>query len=329
MAVTSCASAELIAVSSILTFDVYKTYIKPAATPKDIIFWAHTNVAIFGLTMAMFATIWNLIGIDLGWLYLVMGLLIGGAVFPTAFAVTWKGQSRAGAVAGSLSGLVAGITAWLLVARFHYGELTLSSTGANYPTLAGNLAAMLTSLVVSVTVSLANPQNFDWNITRSINLVETESQTTEPKKVIDMQSERTDDRNVTETHTSQVDDVHEKKHEQIRATHGSAPDTIRVEEDAEQAQEGLIEEDHTRLRSALKLAYLASVILPLIMDFVIPIPMFLSHYVFSKGFFTAWVVIGLIWVFASTAISVLLPIWETRGFFKHLYRAVMSDIKGH
>ena len=38
MAVISCASAELIAVSSILTFDVYKTYIKPCATPRDIIF---------------------------------------------------------------------------------------------------------------------------------------------------------------------------------------------------------------------------------------------------------------------------------------------------
>jgi Na+/proline symporter len=37
MAVTSCASAELIAVSSLLTFDVYKTYIQPKATPKQLI----------------------------------------------------------------------------------------------------------------------------------------------------------------------------------------------------------------------------------------------------------------------------------------------------
>jgi urea-proton symporter len=66
MAVTSCASAELIAVSSVLTFDVYKTYIKPTATPENLIFVAHVNVAVFGLTMAIFAIIWNVIGIDLG-----------------------------------------------------------------------------------------------------------------------------------------------------------------------------------------------------------------------------------------------------------------------
>ena len=65
MAVTSCASAELIAVSSVLTFDVYKTYIKPSATPKSLIFVSHVNVAVFGLTMSIFAVIWQAIGIDL------------------------------------------------------------------------------------------------------------------------------------------------------------------------------------------------------------------------------------------------------------------------
>ena len=70
MAVTSCASAELIAVSSILTFDIYKTYIKPTATPENLIFMAHVNVAVFGLVMAVFAIIWNVAGIDLGWLFL-------------------------------------------------------------------------------------------------------------------------------------------------------------------------------------------------------------------------------------------------------------------
>lgn len=80
MAVTSCASAELIAVSSVLTFDIFKTYIKPHATPSQLILTSHLMICVFGLTMALFACIWNLVGIDLGWLFLVMGLLIGGAV---------------------------------------------------------------------------------------------------------------------------------------------------------------------------------------------------------------------------------------------------------
>jgi Na+/proline symporter len=129
MAVTSCASAELIAVSSILTFDVYKTYIKPHAAPHQMIRMAHINVCVFGVTMAIFACIWNVIGIDLGWLFLVMGLLIGGAVFPTAFAITWRKQSKAGAISGAVVGLITGVAAWLAEAKSHYGVLTVSTTG--------------------------------------------------------------------------------------------------------------------------------------------------------------------------------------------------------
>ena len=71
MAVTSCASAELIAVASLLTFDVYKAYIKPKASSDSLILVSHICICIFGMTMAVFACIWNAIGIDLGWLFLV------------------------------------------------------------------------------------------------------------------------------------------------------------------------------------------------------------------------------------------------------------------
>lgn len=175
MAVTSCASAELIAVSSLLTFDVYKAYIKPAASPSSLIFVSHVCIGIFGLVMAVFACVWNAAGIDLGWLFLVMGLLIGGAVFPAAFSITWAGQSRAGAIAGCICGLVAGIIAWLVTAQQYFGEITVSSTGREYATLAGNLAAIMTGLIVTVVVSLFKPQNFDWGITREINAKHLES----------------------------------------------------------------------------------------------------------------------------------------------------------
>lgn len=76
MAVTSSSSSELIAVSSILTFDVYKMYIKPHATPAQLIRISHIMICLFGVIMGLFACIWNIIGINLGWLFLVMGLLM-------------------------------------------------------------------------------------------------------------------------------------------------------------------------------------------------------------------------------------------------------------
>ena len=57
MAVTSCASAELIAVSSLLTFGVYKTYVESKATPSQLIFVSHVTICVYSLTMAVFACI--------------------------------------------------------------------------------------------------------------------------------------------------------------------------------------------------------------------------------------------------------------------------------
>ena len=257
MAVTSCLSAELIAVSSILTFDIYGTYIRPSATPDQLISVAHIMIGVFGFTSAVFACIWNAIGIDLGWLFLVMGLLIGGAVFPAAFAVSWKGQTREAAISASLAGLFAGLLAWLVTAHQYYDTISISTTGMEYPTLAGNLAAIMTGLIVSVAVSLARPKDFDWEITREIN-AESKAATTSALNE--------DGKLSTEEHSPVVQDE---------------------EKDAE--LDILVEEDPNSLRHAFKVACIASFLLTFIMDFLIPIPMFLSHYIFSQGFFTAWV----------------------------------------
>ncbi|KAJ7468088.1 solute symporter family transporter [Mycena latifolia] len=287
MAVTSCASAELIAVSSILTFDIYKTYMRPAATPQQLIFVSHIMICVFGLTMAIFACIWNAIGIDLGWLFLVMGLLIGGAVFPVAFAITWKGQTSAGAISGAMGGLGAGLVAWLLTARVHYGEITVATTGLEYPTLAGNLAAILTGLILTVAVSWLNPADFDWEVTRAINASQGGSMASH-------------------------DEISTDDEKKMHAT------TVHVD--------AVDEEEPSKLRRAFRLAWIASALLTFIMDFLIPIPMFLSHYIFSQRFFTAWVVISFIWVFCSAAISTVLPIVEALSFFRQLARDIGVDL---
>ncbi|KAJ9330414.1 hypothetical protein DTO027B5_7819 [Paecilomyces variotii] len=288
MAVTSSSASELIAVSSILTFDIYKVYIKPSATPKELIFVSHVMICIFGVIMAVFACIWNAIGIDLGWLFLVMGLLIGGAVFPAAFTVTWKGQTKAGAISGAICGLIAGLTAWLAECKVYYGELNVTTTGQSYPTLAGNMAAVLTGLLVSVVVSVIKPDDFDWEITRAIN-----APAAGENPII--------------VQTGGEDPNHNHNLQTVQ------------DEEKEMIEDEAVIDDPKRLRRAFILAVTASTVLSFIMDFLIPIPMFLSHYVFSKGFFIAWVVISFIWVFGAVALCGILPIWETRRFFKELF----------
>jgi urea-proton symporter len=70
MAVTSASSAELIAVSSIFTYDVYKNYINPQATGRFLIRMSHVACIVYAVCMAAFATGLYYAGIG-EWLYLL------------------------------------------------------------------------------------------------------------------------------------------------------------------------------------------------------------------------------------------------------------------
>lgn len=319
MAVTSSSSSELIATSSILTFDIYKCYIKPHASPKELIFVSHVMICVFGLVMATFACIWNAVGIDLGWLFLTMGLIIGGAVFPAAFTLCWKGQTRIGAISGCLGGLVAGLTAWLVEAQVHYGELTVASTGGQYPTLAGNMAAVLTGLILSFAVSIIKPDNFDWAITRSINVKADEGVPVypgaPPSQLTSGEETPTD-----ASEKEKVDTTTPGTPVAMTPTHTSLPG----ETDAEMLEDEAIIRDPARLNRMFKVALILSTVLSFIMDFLLPMPMFFTHYVFSEGFFKGWVIISFLWVFFALGTCGVLPIVETWGFWK----GVLGRMKG-
>lgn len=269
MAVTSCASAELIAVSSLLTFDVYQRYIKPTASPSSLIFVSHCMIVAFGITMAVFACIWNAAGIDLGWLFLVMGLLIGGAVFPAAFAITWRGQSKAGAISGAISGLCAGLIAWLSVAYTHYGAINITTTGTEYATLAGNLAAIMTGLIVTVAVSLIKPQNFDWEITRSINVAHVETVTSSPAAGSENEKDATP--------RVRGEDEKEKDFQSAPTTPPNEVLPTMQAEDQEMAEDASIDDHPSKLRGAFKLACIASFVLTFLMDFLVRLAVSYFH----------------------------------------------------
>jgi hypothetical protein len=329
MAVTSSSSSELIAVSSILTFDVYKVYIKPSATPKDLIFVSHIMICFFGLVMAAFACIWNAIGIDLGWLFLVMGLLIGGAVFPAAFAVTWKGQTRAGAISGAISGLAAGLIAWLVEAKVHYGELTVATTGASYPTLAGNMAGVLTGLIVTCVVSWIKPDNFDWSVTRDINAVSALYGDVVPGPNLGVVSEAantTPDHGPRNSSSANHGEKHDDDQEPRDPNHNAQLPTV-IDEEKEEAEDQAILDNPQSLQRTYVFALVLSAVLSISMDVIIPVPMFLSHYIYSKGFFTFYVVVSFIWVFAALFMCGILPIWETRTFWRELFGEIFGGKK--
>ncbi|GMH28776.1 hypothetical protein Nepgr_030619 [Nepenthes gracilis] len=175
MAVTSAGSSELIAVSSLCTYDIYRTYINPNANGKQILKVSRGIILGFGCFMGFLAVILNKAGVSLGWMYLATGVLIGSAVLPIAFMLLWPKANAIGAILGTIIGCALGIITWFSVTSIEYGRINLDTTGRNAPMLAGNLVSVLTGGAVHAACSFLWPQNYEWDTTKKITMVETET----------------------------------------------------------------------------------------------------------------------------------------------------------
>ena len=163
MAVTSAGSAELIAVSSLITYDVYRTYKNPNATGKQLLKVSRGVIVAFGLGMGMLAVVLLGMGLSLGFVYLAMGILIGSAVIPIALTITWSRTTRGGAVAGAIIGVMLSLLTWTSVAASEAdGVIDIGSLGGAFPMLYGNVVAILSSGLICVVISLAQNKKYDW-----------------------------------------------------------------------------------------------------------------------------------------------------------------------
>lgn len=176
MAVTSAGSAELIAVSSLITYDVYRTYKNPNATGKKLLKVSRATIIGFGLGMGGLAVILLSLGLSLGFVYLAMGVLIGSAVIPIALTITWKRTNKYAATVGAIAGLFVALGTWVSVAASlpeFGGEVSLASLGNNYSMLFGNVAGILTGGAIAGIGSLIGKTRFDWKVMKErIKLVD-------------------------------------------------------------------------------------------------------------------------------------------------------------
>ena len=165
-AVTSAGSAELVAVSSILTYDIYRTYKKPSATGRELMNVSRLSIVIFGFGMGVLALVLFELGVSLQYVYLAMGILIGSAVVPVVLALVWKKTNRTAAMLGAVIGLTCGVAIWLLLTDLIYGNISLLSTGQNIVLLMGNLTSISVGAIITIIGSLLKPEQFNFGITR-------------------------------------------------------------------------------------------------------------------------------------------------------------------
>jgi SSS family transporter len=190
MAIVSTGSAESIAVSSLVAYDIYRTYCKPKATGKDILFVSRIAIVMWGLVMGgLSAALQGIILVEpkmsLGWVYTFMGNAIGSAVPPLWFLLTWKNANATGAILGAWLGLFLAIISWVIHAstlptncdaageNCETGIVSVSTLGALDSCLTGNLVAILSSALIHFTISYMYPQNYNWDeLNKGIEMVE-------------------------------------------------------------------------------------------------------------------------------------------------------------
>lgn len=287
MAVTSAFSAQLIAVSSIFTYDIYQAYIEPTAKGKKLVWISHMSCIIYSIIMAGFATGLYYAGVGMGYLYLLMGVIISSAVFPGAMTLLWKGQNWVAAAVSPPLGLAVSLIAWLVTTKKQYGELNVTTTGENYPMLAGNVAALLSPMVfVPILTYVFGPQNYDYQSMRQI------------RKVDDT-------------------DVAAAAHIDIELVPGET-----------RPSETQSEEETRKLNKAALYSRTLTVFMAFALLILWPIPMYGSSYVFSKKFFTGWVVVGILWLFCTLFGVVVFPLYEGRESIIRVARMMAYDMVG-
>ena len=221
----------------------------------------------------------------------MMGVIIGGAVLPASLTLLWDRQSWAAATFSPIIALACALIGWLVQAKSQYGDLSIDSTGSNYPMLVGNVVALLTPLVTVPVLSLIfRTEKYDWVSMKMIR--------------------RGDDTDLTTA-------AHVDPELLPGGAHGETAQALAAEE---------AEQKH--LLRASKIARTLTVCLVLCFLILWPMPMYGSGYVFSKKFFTGWVSVGILWLFCSSFAVGLYPLWEGRHTSTRTIKAIFLDITG-
>jgi len=166
MAILSTGSAECIAVSSLLSYDVYRTYINPQASGKQILLMSRVFVCVWALVMAIASIVLNEMGVGLGYVYNFMATALGSAVVPIACSIYTDKLDSIFAMAAAVLGGIIAVASWLIYAGSlddSYGSF-FDKSGQLEAQLTGGCVALGASALICGIGCVVKPMNFDWNI---------------------------------------------------------------------------------------------------------------------------------------------------------------------
>ncbi|KAF2171842.1 hypothetical protein M409DRAFT_63399 [Zasmidium cellare ATCC 36951] len=332
MAVTSSTSAELIAVSSLLTFDIYKTYIHPDADSKRLVTVSHYGIVIYALVLAVFCCILNVAGINLTWLLTVLAIIVGGGAVPVGLVLLWRRTSTLAAIAAPWVGLACGLIAWFVTAWKRSGEISIASTGNTTNAVAGNVTSFGVGWLTCVVLSLAFPAKFTSEDARDVerrNKIQGIAMPRARGVVSDEGIVGTGDeeKNLSSSSEDKVahptESTSSQQQQQDLTTKPTGNDLVDFLETS-----NMEPMDPVLVRKGERLAVGANVTFILVAIILVPFTLFGTSYVYNRAFFEGWVVVSFIWVWCSMVICVVYPVVESTGALKTIAKGSWRDVRG-
>ena len=274
MSCTSAISAQMVGVSTVVSYDIYKTYFAPRTRAEALLRVNQIVVVAFALVAAAIGSLFHGVGLDLGLIYNLTGIFTGAGLSPLVFIFFDHRLHPLVVFPGIWINFASGVAVWLGVAYHKYGYVNLESVGGLTPCLAGCGTGIGVGLVLSILSTLFFPRPFDWN---------------------------------------------------------QIPVLLKAQSDAEEKQAEIIEEDPRydadRLRRALIKALIAGLTCFLVITIIWPFSLY-RDYIFSRSFFSGWVIVSFIWaVFAFVAVGIY-PLWEGIPQFKQILRGLNAYAHG-
>jgi SSS family transporter len=174
MACTSTISAQIVAVSSIVSSDIFHTYLKPNASERAIINVSRAACVGFALVGSAVSVALYYAGLSLTWTLYFLGVITTPGMVTISLTVLWNRQTKAAAIISPIVGLACGLAVWLATSA-HYGNgvLDVTTTGELIPCMWGNIASAFVPMILSPLISLTFPDNqpFSWERFNAIKLI--------------------------------------------------------------------------------------------------------------------------------------------------------------
>lgn len=322
MALTSTISSSVIAVSSIISMDFFRTYINPKASDKKTLQVSHLGVVGHGIFMAGFALMLNYAGATNNWSTYFRPIVACPGIFPMIFTITWSRQTKLAAIIAPILGLCSGMATWLALSWKWSGAINIQTTQVQLPGLYGGLVSFFTPAIYSVVISLIMPSKFDWREFLRIDVIEDKSSDSSRASSTPVSTIALDEI----VHTS--DSETEKKLPRLEAGEASPPTST-----ANDGRRSLDDLSHpysaetlAHVRKWLKFASAFLVTNILVTIVLWPLPLY-RDWIFTKDFFSGWVSMAIIWQFFAIFAVVVFPVYDGRYAIGKVVRGMLKTRK--